>query len=69
MSSFNLPVTFGGSGLQIKHGISGSGNSFTQILTKWIVSTLGPDSSSQAHLTSMLRAIRSVRVFSTMVTL
>ena len=56
MSSFNLPVTFGGSGLQIKHGMSG--NNCTGAITKFIVSTLGPGSSSQAHLTRMLRAIR-----------
>ena len=57
MSGFNLPVTFGGSGLQIKHGISGA--NCNTIISKWIVSTLGPGSSSQSHLTSMLRAIRS----------
>ena len=58
MSGLNLPVTFGGSGLQIKHGISGA--NCNTIITKWIVSTLGPGSSSQSHLTSMLRAIRFV---------
>lgn len=58
MSSFNLPVTFGGSGLQLKHGISGN-NACPGVITKWIVSTLGPDSSTQSHLSIMLRAIRS----------
>ena len=57
MSSFNLPVTFGGSGLQIKHGMSNS--NVTGIVSKWIVYTLGPGSSSQSHLSIMLRAIKS----------
>ena len=57
MNSFNLPVTFGGSGLVIKHGMSGS--SCTGAVSKWIVYTLGPGSTSMSHLSKMLRAIRS----------
>lgn len=57
MASFNLPVTYGGSGLHLKHGISGA--SCVGPITKWIVSTLGGGSSSQQHLTSMLGAIQS----------
>ena len=57
MASFNLPVTYGGSGVHIKHGISGS--SCLGSITKWIVSTLGGRSSSQTHLSSLLGAIQS----------
>jgi len=57
MASFNLPVTYGGSGVHIKHGISGA--SCLGSMAKWIISTLGPDSNSQSHLTSLLVALQS----------
>lgn len=45
MASFNLPVTYGGSGVHIKHGISGT--ACIGAITKWVVSTVGGGSSSQ----------------------
>ena len=57
MASFNLPVTYGGSGVHIKHGISGT--ACLGSMTKWIVSTVGGGSQSQAFLTSLLGALQS----------
>ena len=57
MNSFNLPVTYGGSGVHIKHGISGT--ACIGSITKWIIHTLGPDSESQDHLNSLLVALQS----------
>ena len=57
MNSFNLPVTYGGSGVHIKHGISGT--ACIGSITKWIIHTLGPDSESQEHLNSLLVALQS----------
>lgn len=57
MASFNLPVTYGGSGVQIKHGLSGT--ACLGSITKWIVSTLGGGSPSQAHLQTLLTALQS----------
>jgi len=57
MASFNLPVTYGGSGVHIKHGISGT--SCLGSMTKWIVSSLGGGSTSQSHLSSLLGAVQS----------
>jgi len=57
MNSFNLPVTYGSSGVRLKHGMSGQPciNSITQ----WIIFTLGPGSSSQDYLTKLLTALQS----------
>jgi len=57
MASFNLPVTYGGSGVHIKHGISGT--ACIGAITKWVVSTVGGGSSSQAYLTTLLLALQS----------
>ena len=42
MNSFNLPVTYGGSGVRLKHGMSGQPciNSITQVCLNLIVLTL-----------------------------
>ncbi len=42
MNSFNLPVTYGGSGVRLKHGMSGQPclNSITQVGLNLIVLTL-----------------------------
>jgi hypothetical protein len=58
MASFNLPVTlYGGSGVYIKHCISGS--SCLGSMTKWIASTMGGGSTSLGRLSSLLGAIQS----------
>jgi proteasome activator subunit 4 len=50
-------VTYGGSGVHIKHGISGT--ACIGSITKWIVSTLGGGGPSQAHLDTLLGALQS----------
>ena len=70
MTSFNLPVTYGGSGVHIKQGIRGaatcttgcdsvSNTGCTRSVTKWIVHTLGPGSEGQTHLSRLLVALQS----------
>jgi len=57
MNSFNLPVTYGSSGVRLKHGLASQaclGN-----ITQWIVSSLGPGSNGQKHLSTLLMAVQS----------
>jgi len=44
MAAFCLPVTYGGSGIKVKFGLSGSG-AFPDI-ARWIVSVMGGEGNS-----------------------
>jgi len=59
MASFNLPVTYGGSGVRIKLGLALGGNNSLASITRWIVSSIGGGSSSQGHLDRLLVALES----------